>query len=188
MDKETLLIKKAQRGNLQAFEELVRNYDEKLMRILYNMLNNIDDARDVYQEVFLKVFRSLKTYQFKSSFYTWLFRIAVNTCLNYRKKRKRHRYEPLPDDSIAEQGWFVVADQADKNPEQHFLNTELHETINRSIQSLSDQQRTVFVLRHYHGYKLSEIAEIMNCTEGTIKNYMFRSVQKLRKCLQEYVQ
>jgi len=188
MDKdEEVLIRKAQRGNLQAFESLVYRYDVQITRLIFNMVNNIEDTHDLYQEVFVKVFKSIKSFRFQSEFYTWLFRIAINACINFRKhKKSRH------DDSLEEyidskpDNWKIFKN--DWNPEQQLLNTELGSKIQQSIDLLSSKQKTVFTLRHYHGYKLNEIANMMNCSEGTIKNYMFRAVQKLKNSLKEYYQ
>ena len=184
---ENLLVRKAQHGNLAAFEELVSMYDEKVMNLILNMVNNVEDARDIYQEVFLKVFLTIKAFRFKSKFYTWLFRIAINTSINYRKKRTLKQVLPLWDNENeqGDDGESFVLDQT-TNPERKFLNVELSSNIQQSINRLSSKQKTVFVLRHYLGYKLSEIAEIMACAEGTVKNYLFRSVQKLQRELKEF--
>jgi len=188
MDKEEeLLIKRAQRGNLQAFESLVQRYDAKIMRLIFNMLNDVEDTRDIYQEVFIKVFKSLKKFSFQSEFYTWLYRIAINTCINFRKQRISHQYDSL--DEILEgndRNWRIYQDIESRNPENYVLNLELSFKIQQAIDQLSKKQKAVLVLRHYHGYKLSEIAEIMGSSEGTIKNYLFRAVQKMKKSLEEY--
>jgi len=182
---EKLLIRKAQRGNLAAFEELVKNYDDKVMSIILNLLNNVEDARDVYQEVFMKVFMTINKFRFQSKFYTWLFRIAVNTSLNFRKKRTsqqgKKEKEYFDENDLNYRDYNNSTD-----PEKQLVNLELGNNIQQSIDRLSPKQKTVFVLRHYHGYKLKEIADIMNCSEGTIKNYIFRSCQKLKKELKEY--
>ncbi len=189
LKEEELLIRKAQRGNIRAFEELVKKYDEKIMRLLLNMLNDEDDARDTYQEIFLKVYQSIGNYRFQSKFYTWLYRIAVNTSINYRKKRTVNSSDSLDEILSDDKGTLLEVIQDDnQTPEQFVLNIELTEKINQSIEKLSPRQRAVFILRHYHGHKLSEIAEILNCSEGTVKNYMFRSLQKMRDNLREYQQ
>ncbi len=186
---EELQIRKAQRGNLQAFEKLVHHYDAKVMQLIFNMVNNIEDTKDLYQEVFIKAFRSIKTFRFQSEFYTWLFRIAVNTCINFRKRKIFRQYESL-DNCLDEndRNWKILVHGGNENPEQHLINKELNYQIQQSIDHLSAKQRSVFILKHYHGYKLKEIADIMNCSEGTVKNYMFRAVQKLKESLKEYQQ
>lgn len=159
------------------------------MQLLFNLLNDIEDTKDVYQEVFLKVFMSIGKYRFESKFYTWLYRIAINTAINFRKKRKLQRQESI-DVYLTDAGnkWEFGLLDGQLDPEQKLLNFELSQKINQSLNELSKRQKAVFILRYYQGYKLSEIAEIMNCSEGTVKNYMFRSVQKLKKKLQEYQQ
>jgi len=186
---EELLIRKAQRGNLQAFEKLVRSYDAKIMQLIFNMINDVEDTRDLYQEIFIKVFKSIKKFRFQSEFYTWLFRIAVNSCINYRKRKSSHQHESL-DDYVDEENryWKIIGTDENRNPEQVMINNELNDQIQQSIEKLSTKQKSVFILKHYHGYKLSEIANILNCSEGTVKNYMFRAVQKMKKSLAEYNQ
>lgn len=184
MDREDeLLIIKAQRGNLQAFEELVKKHDARVMTVIVNMVQNVEDARDLYQDVFIKAFRSLQKFRFQSEFYTWLFRITINTCISFRKKRTCDLHQSLDEH---DENWVIINDTAILNPEQQILNSELAENIQQSISQLSAKQRAVFILRHYHGHKLNEIAEILECSEGTVKNYLFRAVQKLKRSLQDY--
>ncbi len=186
---EELQIRKAQRGNLTAFEQLVQLYDAKIMQLIFNMINDAEDTKDLYQEVFIKAFQSIKTFRFESEFYTWLFRIAVNACINFRKRKASHQLEPIEnylDENNAT--WKIYITAKDGNPEQQLIHKELNRQIQQSIDQLSTKQRSVFVLKHYYGYRLREIAEMMHCSEGTVKNYMFRAVQKLRKSLREYQQ
>ena len=186
---EELLIKRAQRGNLRAFEELVCLYDAKVLKIIYSMINNIEDSRDIYQEVFIKVFRSIGRFKFQSEFYTWLFRIVINTCITYRKQRTKQQHVFFDETAIENsEHWKIVDAHSIQNPEEQFINTELSHQITASINELSAKQKSVFVLRHYHGYKLKEIAEILKCSEGTVKNYLFRATQRLRNSLKMYHQ
>ncbi|MDZ7265336.1 MAG: sigma-70 family RNA polymerase sigma factor [candidate division KSB1 bacterium] len=186
---EELLIRKAQQGNIEAFEKLVERYDRQVMRLIYNMINHLDATRDLYQEVFLKVFTSIDQFRFGSQFSTWLFRIATNACINYRKHRRVRKWEPLDDlfDGNDEQ-WRITLSSQDRNPEEQLLNKELQRHLHQALDRLSTNQRAVFVLRHYHGHKLKEIAQILNCSEGTVKNYLFRAVQKMKKSLAGYYQ
>ncbi|MFZ5515411.1 MAG: RNA polymerase sigma factor [Candidatus Zhuqueibacterota bacterium] len=186
---EKLLILKAQRGSQSAFESLVANYDARVLGLIYSMLNNWEDARDVYQDVFLKVFKSIGNFRFQSEFYTWLYRIVVNECINYRRKRSQKMHDSIDD--VVEQmesDLKFVHDEVISNPERNMLEKELQREISQGIEHLSPKQKAVFTLRHYHGYKLSEIAEIMNCSEGTIKNYLFRALQKMKEQLRDYYQ
>lgn len=186
---EELTIRRAQRGNLQAIEYLVHRYDDKIMRLIYNMVNDVEDTKDLYQEVFIKVFKSIKKFRFESEFYTWLFRITINTCITFRKRRTSHQHESI--EQFLEENdpnWRIVGPIENSNPEQSMISKELNDLIKQSIAKLSSQQRSVFVLKHYHGFKLSEIAQILNCSEGTVKNYMFRAIQKMKKNLEAYHQ
>ncbi|MFQ5675714.1 MAG: RNA polymerase sigma factor [bacterium] len=185
---EKALIKEAQRGNIVAFETLVKNYDRQVLRLAYSMVNNTHDAEDIYQEVFVRVYRSLPRFQFKSEFSTWLYRVVVNYCINYQKKGRRRlkTYSIDRDFCGDEDSWKLVVKSEDSNPEQSFLNVELSKEIDQALECLSPKQKAVFVLRHYHGEKLREIARILKCSEGTVKNYLFRATQKMQSLLKDY--
>jgi RNA polymerase sigma-70 factor (ECF subfamily) len=180
-------ITKAQSGDIFAFTSLVRKYDKQVMQLAYNMVGNVEDAQDIYQEVFVRVYKKISGFTFRSEFSTWLYRVVINMCINFQKQRSRkkrmfageHRFDPVQRFSN------TVADDG-QTPEQVLLNHELADEIELALQALSAKQKAVFVMRHYNGTKIREIAEILKCSEGTIKNYLFRATQKMQAQLREY--
>ncbi len=184
---EKALIKEAQRGNILAFESLVKNYDRHVLQLAYNMVNNTQDAEDIYQEVLVRIYKNLHRFEFKSEFSTWLYRVVVNYCINFQKKRRRLKtYSIDKEFQNGDENWKKSVKSEEQNPEESFLNLELSREIEAALQQLSPKQKTVFILRHYHGHKLKEIAEIIKCSEGTVKNYLFRATQKMQRLLREY--
>lgn len=182
------LILRAQRGDVAAFEQLVFRYDRQVLNIAASYVNNAEDAKDVYQEVLLRVYRSLRTFQFRSEFSTWLYRITTNVCLTHRSRRKRHAHTSLDHE--------MESDDAQPHPlsetlsheattDQHAVNTEISTRVQEALEQLSPKQKMVFTLRHYQGYKLKEIAAMMDCTEGTVKKYLFTATQRMREQLKE---
>ncbi|MFQ6114001.1 MAG: RNA polymerase sigma factor [bacterium] len=186
---EQALIKEAQRGNIVAFESLVKRYDKQVMQLAYNMVNNASDAQDIYQDVFVRVYNNLHRFRFKSEFSTWLYRVVVNYCINFRKRRGRMKFYSLDGEVNKNEGhWKNTFKGQDISPEESVLNQELSDQITAALSKLSLKQQSVFILRHYHGHKLQDIAKIMNCSEGTVKNYLFRATHKMQKLLQEYAE
>jgi len=185
-EEEYKLILKAQKGDLQSFELLVHSYDKKVLGLIYSMINNTEDVKDVYQEVFLRVFRAINSFRFKSDFYTWLYRIVVNQCLNFRKKKKRTELRIDFDSSEKKENWIYSFRDPDKNPEEKMLQKELSSLLDKSLDLLSPKQKMVFILRHYENKKIKEISELMKVSEGTVKNYLFRASEKLKKVLKQY--
>ena len=183
---EIAIIREAQRGNILAFESLVSRYDRQVLQLAQSMVRNAQDAEDIYQEVFVRVFKNLKRFQFKSQFSTWLYRVVVNYCINFNKRRGRTKYVSIDEPDSGQLNWQVTVGQTGSNPEDLALNRELSNEIDLALDQLSGQQKTVFILRHYQGHKLKEIAEIMHCSEGTVKNYLFRATQKMQKLLGAY--
>lgn len=186
---EQAIIKEAQRGNIIAFESLVKKYDKQVLQLAYSLVNNTYDAQDIYQEVFVRVYKNLHRFRFQSEFSTWLYRVVVNYCINFRKKKGRDKFYSI-DGEPNNQGenWKMTLKGNEINPEESVLNQELSHQITMALDQLSARLKTVFILRHYYGHKLQEIAQIMNCAEGTVKNYLFRATHKMQKLLQEYVQ
>ncbi|MBN1782906.1 RNA polymerase sigma factor [bacterium] len=179
------LIRKAQQGDPDAFQELVRLHDRKVMGLACRMLGNIQDAEDVYQEVFMRVYSNIRNFQHKSSFETWLYRIVVNTVINFRRSSKRHRgFTSISDQFEKTAAWSPMDEKP--LPDEIVMNQEILKNIHDALDRLTMIQRTVFTLRFYQEFKINEIADILECTEGTIKNTLFRSIRKMRQALSVY--
>lgn len=186
---DTMLVREAQRGSRPAFEELVRQYDQAVLRLALHLTGSEHEAQDVYQEAFLKAYRNIGRFRFECSFYTWIYRIVTNLCLdNIRKKQVRKEDAPVAVDSEGEQ-YDVLAQvpdgRAGANPERDLMRRELGGKISRALEKLTPRERMVFELKHYQGLKLRTVGEMLNTTEETAKNTLFRATQKLRGALAE---
>ena len=183
---DTDLIIQAQKGNQNAFEELVYRYDRNVLSVALKYANNEDDAKDLYQEVFIRVYRGLRNFRFQSEFSTWLFRITTNVCLTYKSRSKEHLRVSIDrsfDDDEQEINSSPELVYEGSSPEEISSDTNIGEIVNDAIDSLSPKQKMTFILKHYEGYKIREIAEMMNCKEGTVKKYLFDAIKNLRKKL-----
>lgn len=189
-ENEASLIRQAQAGDQDAFERLVREYDRSVLRLAMNLLHSPDEARDVYQEAFLKVFRNLHSFRFDCSFHTWLYRIVTNVCLDHLRRRKVRKEESTvvetPDGPV-DQVSRIAEEGAAGNPERRLWNRELSDGITAALDGLTPRERTVFELRHYEGLRLRAIGEILGTTEEAAKNCLFRATQKMRASLETYV-
>jgi RNA polymerase sigma-70 factor (ECF subfamily) len=189
-ENEAGLIRQAQKGDQDAFERLVREYDRSVLRLAMNLLRSPDEARDVYQEAFLKVFRNLHQFRFDCSFHTWLYRIVTNVCLDHLRRRKVRKEESTvvatPDGPV-DQVTRIAEEGAASNPERQLWNRELSAGIANALEGLTPRERTVFELRHYEGLRLRAIGDILGTTEEAAKNCLFRATQKMRASLESYV-
>jgi RNA polymerase sigma-70 factor (ECF subfamily) len=178
------LIREAQQGSADAFAELVRQYDRAVLRLAIHLTGSPEDGQDIYQEAFLRAYTNLNSFRFECSFYTWIYRIVTNLCLDHLRKRhsrvrdltttlsadgeQEHIVERMPDHSVG------------SNPERSLAGRELRDRIRRALKTLTPRERVVFELKHYHGLRLRTVAGMLNTTEGTIKNTLFRATHKLR--------
>ena len=180
------LIHQAKQGNENAFEQLVYRYDRTVLSIALKYTGNTDDAKDLYQEVFIRAYRGINNFQFRSEFSTWLYRIAVNVCLSYKSRSKEYLkvsiYEMDDDTDFTKDASEKLVYEG-PSPEEETAGNELTEIVNASLETLSPRQKMTFVLKHYEGYKIREIAEMLNCKEGTVKKYLFDAIKSLRKKL-----
>ena len=181
------LIRGAQRGDRKAFEELVRQYDQAVLRLALHLTGTEQDARDIYQDAFLKAYRNLGSFRFECSFYTWIYRIVTNLCLDHLRKRQvRKEDAPVVTDSDGEEYSIidqVADDRSGASPEKDLMRRELGARIARALTRLTPRERMVFEMKHYQGLKLRTIGEALNTTEETAKNTLFRATQKLRSAL-----
>src|SRR5204862_2846918 len=181
---DTLLIRAAQQGDATAFEELVRQYDRAVLRLAVHLTGSQEDGQDIYQEAFLRAYINLARFRFECSFYTWIYRIVTNLCLDHlRKKHSRGRdlTTAMSPDGEEEAVLDRMPDHRPAfSPERSLQGRELRESIVRALRQLSPRERMVFELKHYHGMRLRTVAGILNTTEGTIKNTLFRATHKLR--------
>jgi len=183
------LIRAAQHGDRSAFDSLVRRYDQPILRLALHMLSNEQDAQDVHQEAFLKAYRHLGNFRFECSFYTWLYRIVTNLCLDHLRRRKSRREDPATVlDSQGDEMDLLsnISDtRAMANPARELDRKRMGESIHVALDKLTPRERTVFELKHYEGLKLRTIGEMLSTTEETAKNTLFRATRKLRAELAE---
>ena len=184
------LIRAAQRGDQGAFEQLVRAYDQSVLRLAMNLLRSPEDARDVYQEAFLRVYRNLHTFRFDCSFHTWLYRIVTNICLDQLRRRKVRKEESAvmeTGDGPLDRIDSFEEDAPAADPERSMWNRELKDKIEGALRELTPRERMVFELRHYQGLRLRNIGEALGTTEEAAKNCLFRATQKMRSALGDFV-
>jgi RNA polymerase sigma-70 factor (ECF subfamily) len=187
---ETSLIRAAQKGDQDAFERLVRSYDHSVLRIGMNLLRSPEEARDVYQEAFLKVYRNLHNFRFDCSFHTWLYRIVTNICLDHLRRRKVRKEESTvieTGDGLVDRVWQLEEVAPHANPERQMRNNQLADKISGALETLTPRERTVFELRHYEGLRLRAIGDMIGTTEEAAKNCLFRATQKMRASLESFV-
>jgi len=186
---EQTLVRKAQSGDRLAFEDLVRRYDRDVLRLALNLVHRPEDARDIYQESFLRVYRNLHRFRFECSFYTWLYRIVTNVSLDHLRRRTSRREEQAP---VAEDGDSGRRDFFDRqpvqsasaNPEKKLLGQELGKQIREAMKRLSPRERMVFEMKHFQGLRLRAIGDLLGTSEETAKNSLFRATRKLRESLE----
>jgi RNA polymerase sigma-70 factor (ECF subfamily) len=183
------LLMRSRRGDLSAYDELVRRHQQRIYATLYHMTANHEDANDLAQEAFIKAYSALKTFKGGSSFYTWVYRIAVNKTLNFLKSRKRKGISiSLNDlDVHAEHDPDLVAFVSEKTPQRDAQLSELQNKLNEAMLKLSEQHRLVVTLHDVQGMSHDEIAEIMDCNVGTVRSRLFYARQQLQGLLKSYL-
>ena len=182
------LVERVQRGDKRAFDLLVLKYQHKILGLIVRFVHDPQEAQDVAQEAFIKAYRALTNFRGDSAFYTWVYRIAVNTAKNHLVARGRR---PPDIDVCAEDAEFVEGDHALKDietPERALLRDEIEATVHRTIQQLPDDLRTALTLREFEGLSYEDIATAMQCPVGTVRSRIFRAREAIDKALQPLLQ
>ncbi len=175
---ETELILKFKQGDKFAFRQLVEKYQDSVINTCYRFLRNKEEAEEVAQEVFLKVYLSFNTYQPKTKFSTWLFKIVVNSCLNKLRDKKKFSLSQLDEDLHASS-----ENQPDKSLEQE----ELRMLVRNAVDSLPENQRTVILVNQYEGFSYQDTAKILDCSVSAVESRLFRAKESLKKKLSAYI-
>lgn len=185
---DRVLVHRALEGDLSAYDDLVRRYQERVYATLYHMTSNHEDANDLTQEAFIKAFKALPTFKGDSSFFTWIYRIAVNRAINWLKSRKNKPQLSLNDlDFNAEHDPDIVALISDRTPRREAGLSELQEKLNEAMQKLSDTHRLVVTMHDVQGMSHEEISKIMDCNTGTVRSRLFYARQQLQAHLSDYL-
>jgi RNA polymerase sigma-70 factor (ECF subfamily) len=185
---EMELVRRARKGDMAAYDDLVRRYQERIYATIYHMTSNHEDANDLAQEAFIKAYQALKSFKGGSSFYTWVYRIAVNKTINFLKQRKNRTQMSLNDlDFNAEHDPDLVALISERTPRRDIGLSELQEKLNAAMQKLSEHHRLVVTLHDVQGLSHEEIAKIMHCNIGTVRSRLFYARQQLQAYLSDYL-
>ncbi|MDE0825385.1 MAG: sigma-70 family RNA polymerase sigma factor [Akkermansiaceae bacterium] len=186
-DPDYEFVQRAQDGDTRAFDELVIKYSKKLYGLVYNMTSNKEDTHDILQDVFAKAYRSLRHFRGKSTFYTWIYSIAVNMSLNFLKKRKRRSGMSLDavDSGIQNDPNFV--DQGHRANPRHQSNIhELQKKLNEALQALSVDHRAVVTMFDIQGMPHAEISKVLGVSEGTVRSRLYYAHQQLQGHLEDF--
>ena len=183
------LVRQAQEGDPEAFDQLVSRFRTRVFGMIYNMVHNEQDAWDLAQDSFLKAWKSIARFRGQSSFYTWLYRIVTNLCLDQLRRRKSRREDPATVLDSRGDELDLLSNVSDTrsmaNPARELDRKHMGLCINDALNKLTPRERTVFELKHYQGLKLRTIGEMLSTTEETAKNTLFRATRKLRIHLAE---
>lgn len=188
---DSQLVERAQEGDRQAFQELVERYQEKVYSICYGKVKDEQDAMDVSQDVFVKVFRYLENFNQESSFYTWLYRIAVNTSIDFLRKQSRHTKVDYDDtikrDEDVEGNDLLMPSKLGVDPDKALGRKELREKMLEALNSLSDKHREILTLREVEGLAYKEMADMLDISKGTVMSRLYHARQYFQDALDEYL-
>lgn len=180
MHPDDILVQKCKKGDLDAFDELVKRYENKVFTVAYRFVGNYADANDLAQETFIRVYQALPSFRGESSFATWLYRIAANVCRD--ELRRQHRQKKVSLDEMMSQpgGGISLADNS-LSPEESLEKNELQQAVQQFLNTLSDEHRLILVMREIQGLSYDEIAVSLDCSLGTVKSRLNRARQALKQ-------
>jgi len=186
---EPELLKRALKGDGDAFGDLIRKYENFVYNTVYHAIGNRDDAFDVSQEVFIKAYRALKNFRGDCKFSTWLYKIAMNASKDYIRDKSKHRTVSLSDwtdDDISMKPPEIIEEAVTANPEESYERDEQRDAVRKAIANLSEDHRNVIVLRDIEGYSYEEIAEMLDIEAGTVKSRINRARNAVKENLKEW--
>ena len=181
------LVEKIIQGDISAFRELVEKFKKKIFYISFDILGDYQEAEDISQEVFIKIFRSINKFKKDAKMSTWIYQITVNTCIDAIRRKKAKPTVQI-DEGRPIEHWAAESIVSGKisSPESSADASLLQIKIQAALNKISDKERAVFVMRHYNDLSINEIADVMKISSGTVKSFLFRGLQKLRKELSFY--
>jgi RNA polymerase sigma-70 factor (ECF subfamily) len=178
-EKEELLVKRAKRGDVSAFSELVRRYERYVLNLVYRTLGRSEDAEDIAQEAFVKAFLNIKKFKEESKFSTWLSKIVINLCMD------KIREKANKEENLEEGVWLTIPQSSYYSPEETVERLEIQEWIKKAVMSLPEDLRIVFVLREFEDLSYQEISEMLDIPIGTVESRLYRARMKLRSLLKD---
>ena len=180
------IVALCQQGQTEVFELLVRKYMEKAFRIAFDFTHDTEQAKDLSQDAFLRAFSRIKQFDGRSSFYTWFYRLVVNLCLDYTRRKGRVIWERLDGEEETAPERAELADSSSL-PDEEAMAGEAKRKVDLTLKAMPNKQRTAFLLRNHQGLSIPDIAKVLKTTEGTVRVYLHRAVAALRQSLVEFV-
>ncbi len=184
---DQFLVDRVRAGDKHAFDLLVLKYQQRIVNLIMRYVKDHSEALDVAQEAFLKAYRAIPTFRGDSAFYTWMYRIAINTAKNHLVAARRRPLDHASDISEPEEFDWHVRMQDHDTPERQAIGEELRQTVEKAIADLADDLRTAIVLREIDGLSYEEIAQVMECPVGTVRSRIFRAREAIDKCIKPVV-
>lgn len=189
-EEDLALVEKIQGGDLHSYKILVERYQKRVVTVAFGVLGNYEDAEDVAQDALIKAYKSISKFRGQSSFYTWLYRITINLCIDLKRKRYRHVETGVAEESTIDAIRGVDGDAymgKISGPEESFNQDELRKKLLQALSTLSDEHRAVIVLREIDGLSYEEMSEAIACSKGTVMSRLFHARKKLQALLVEYI-